>query len=215
MAHFIYLHGLASGPNSQKATAFKKIFCSLDLHLHIPDLEKGSFENLTISSQFKMVKSIINKYPNEPFGLIGSSLGGYLAALVAELCPEVVAAYLMAPAFGFLKRWREKIDQKYGVEKFPEFIDIFHFRYNENRTLNTKIFKDAELWESVILQRELPLRIVHGSKDESVPVYESKEISKNRPNINFSELDSDHGLLSHLDWIINDCICFFRKERLV
>ena len=147
--------------------------------------------------------------------MIGSSLGGYLAVLTAEMQPQVKAVYLMAPAFGFLKRWKEKVRKIYGVNRFPELIEIFHYRYNENRNLDTRIFKDAENWNPWPVSREFPIRLIHGLNDDSVPIEESRRFVKSRLNIKFYEIDSDHGLLSHLDWIIDDCVNFFREEGLI
>ena len=40
MTEFIYLHGFASGPDSNKAQAFKKRFEKLNIVFHIPDLQE-------------------------------------------------------------------------------------------------------------------------------------------------------------------------------
>ena len=48
MTEFIYLHGFASGPNSQKACVFKERFKMAGLSLTIPDLQEDDFENLTL-----------------------------------------------------------------------------------------------------------------------------------------------------------------------
>ena len=47
MTEFIYLHGFASGPNSNKANAFKKRFEELKVPICVPDLQENDFENLT------------------------------------------------------------------------------------------------------------------------------------------------------------------------
>ena len=211
LMQFIYLHGFASGPNSKKATVFKQAFNRKKISLTIPDLEEEGFENLTISGQIHIVESIISQNSGKCFGLIGSSLGGYLAALVAESNPSVVSIYLMAPAFKFLKRWKKKLDYKYGFSKLPEFINVFHYRYNEERRLNRHFFEDAEQWENVPFSRELPIRLVHGIHDESVDIQVSREFSGSRPWCEFLEIESDHGLLSHLDWLVDDCLKFYKK----
>ena len=48
----------------------------------------------------------------EPLVLMGSSLGGYLAALYAERHPKAVdRLVLIAPAFGFLQRWEGALER--------------------------------------------------------------------------------------------------------
>jgi len=99
MTEFVYLHGFASGPSSQKASAFKKKFKEIGISIYIPDLEGGNFENMTLSSQLNIIFNLLNQLNSKEVCLIGSSMGGYLASLVAELRDEVKAAYLIAPGF--------------------------------------------------------------------------------------------------------------------
>ena len=49
MTEFIYLHGFASGPNSNKAIAFKKRFEELKVPICVPDLQENDFENFFIT----------------------------------------------------------------------------------------------------------------------------------------------------------------------
>ena len=107
MTEFIYLHGFASGPGSQKACIFKDHFEKSRLSITIPDLQQGDFENLTLTKQISVVQSIIDGKPGVDFALIGSSMGAYIAALLAETRKEIKALYLMAPGFNFLNRWME------------------------------------------------------------------------------------------------------------
>ena len=44
----------------------------------------------------------------DPVILMGSSLGGYLAALYASRHPNVERLVLLAPAFEFPARWRQR-----------------------------------------------------------------------------------------------------------
>jgi len=60
MTEFVYLHGFASGPSSQKASAFKKKFKEIGISIYIPDLEGGNFENMTLSSQLNIIFNLLN-----------------------------------------------------------------------------------------------------------------------------------------------------------
>src|SRR4051812_44077838 len=125
MSPIIYLHGFASGPSSKKAKFFKKKFESLGLAMSIPDLAQGKFESLTITGQLEVVAQATE---GRSVTLIGSSLGGYLAALYAARHPEVERLVLMAPAFGFAKRWPEIL----GPDIMREWRDtgsrlVFHY----------------------------------------------------------------------------------------
>tara|TARA_Y100001936_G_scaffold88734_1_gene87226 strand:+ start:116 stop:754 length:639 start_codon:yes stop_codon:yes gene_type:complete len=212
MTEFIYLHGFASGPNSSKAQAFKKRFEKLDITFHVPDLQEGDFENLTLSGQIRLVQNIIDKDKRKKFGLIGSSMGGYLASLIAQTRDSVKALYLMAPGFNFLNRWRETLNLSKTTQ---DLIPVFHYRYNKEVLLNTYLFRDAETWESLPFERKVPTLIVHGLHDTTVNILESRNFVSNHPGCELKELDSDHGLLSCVDWIVEDCLRFFQNQRLL
>ena len=186
MTEFIYLHGFASGPGSQKARVFKDRF------------EKARLP-LTIGK------------PGARFALIGSSMGGYVAALTAETRKEIEALYLMAPGFNFLNRWMENMGwEKNSFSSTPDLIRVFHYSYNREVTLNTHLFRDAMHWDSLPLIRNIPIRVVHGIHDETINIQESRDFAGSRPWCQLKELDSDHGLFSCIDWIIDDCMKFFR-----
>ena len=213
---FIYLHGFASGPQSIKASAFKAEFERNHLPLMVPDLEGEDFENLTLTRQAQLIEKCLEQVPSRNIGVIGSSLGGYLAAQIAQRNDKVVALYLMAPAFNFLKRWRERLKTELS-EPFEnsDLIWVFHFRYNRKMPLKAFFFRDAEKWDAVSLDKALPVRIVHGVHDETVSIEESRRFVKHRPYCRLHELDADHGLISQLNWMMADCLEFFKREGLV
>lgn len=216
MPKFIYLHGFASSPGSKKATEFKKYSDEISVSLTIPDLDGGDFQRLSITGQVNIIDDCMGKNKSERFGLIGSSMGGYLAALVAQKRKDVSAIYLMAPGFNFLKRWSALIQGHLkGSKDIPDLIKVFHYRYNKEMALSTDIFKDAEKWDQQALDRKLPTRIVHGIHDDTVDIIESRKFIETHPWCQLQELDSDHQLLSHIEWIVDDCFKFFRSERLI
>ena len=214
MTEFIYLHGFASGPNSNKACVFKNRFEELNIPLHVPDLQEGDFENLTLSRQVKLVQNIIDAEKHKSFALIGSSMGGYLASLLAQNRESVKALYLMAPGFNFLNRWIKKLNLEEKLYK-TNLIPVFHYRYNKEVFLNTHLFQDAEIWESLPLERNIPTNIVHGLHDDTVNIQESRNFVSKHPWCQLRELDSDHGLLSSVDWVVEDCIRFFKNQSLL
>ena len=81
--------------------------------------------------------------------------------------------------------------------------------------LDLGLFKDAEKWEGLKHEKPVPTRIVHGIHDDTVDIGESRGFVRKCPWASLKEVDSDHGLLSHLDWIIDDCLNFFRVQGLL
>jgi len=215
MTKFIYLHGFASSPSSKKATAFKNKFNEIGLPLEIPDLEGGNFENMTLTSQMNTLFHSMDKFKNSDVCIIGSSMGAYLAILAAQDRINVHAVYLMAPGFNFLNRWMRKLNLDYKDEAlWKSYIPIYHYRFGETRNISSHIFKDALIWSQNKLTRELPTRIIHGIHDQVVPIHESRKFITDHPWCSLSELNADHGLLTHIDWIINDCIFFLKTQIL-
>ena len=110
MMRVVYLHGFASSPSSSKAQYFRGKFAERGISIEIPQLDEGRFEALTISGQLDVIERTVGQ---EPGVLMGSSLGGYLAALYASRHPtQVERLVLLAPAFQFPRRWRERYSEE-------------------------------------------------------------------------------------------------------
>jgi hypothetical protein len=195
---FLYIHGFASGPGSRKAQAFRSALSSLGVDLEIPLLDEGDFEHLTISGQLAVITRALNGHPAR---LIGSSMGGYLAALYAAAHPEVLRLVLLAPAFGFAARWKEKIPGR------PEFLEAFHYAEGAMRSVHYGLIEDA-LRYPAMPDFTQPARIFHGIHDEVVPIDYSRDFRAAHPNAELTELDSDHELLNVLDTIVAGAVTF-------
>src|SRR5581483_10807034 len=81
---FVYLHGFASGPGSTKAQFFRARFSEQGETLEIPELAPD-FTNMTITGMLAIAEPLVAR---EPAVILGSSLGGYLATLVASRHPD-------------------------------------------------------------------------------------------------------------------------------
>src|SRR5947209_9560969 len=141
----IYLHGFASGPMSSKAQFFRRRFEELGLPMQIPDLSEGNFEGLTITAQLRVIERIA---AGDDVSLIGSSMGGYLAALYAARHPEVSRLVLLAPAFGFTRRWPERLGPRQMDDwRRTGFMDVYHYGDRRNRSLAYDLVEDAAQYE--------------------------------------------------------------------
>jgi uncharacterized protein len=188
---YLYLHGFASGPQSKKAGFFRDRIPSLE----VPDLTAGDFEHLTITGQLKVIEDL---GAGEAVSLIGSSMGGYLAALYAARHPEVVKLVLMAPAFGFAKRWSELPESESWRKN--GFLDVYHYGEKRNRRLSYGLIEDALQYEE-FPGFEQPGLIYHGLQDVTVPPRFSGDFAASHANVHLHLLDSDHELLNVLDAI--------------
>jgi pimeloyl-ACP methyl ester carboxylesterase len=192
----IYLHGFASGPSSKKARYFQQRFAERGLPLEVPDLNGGDFDHLTISGQLHIIETVAR---DEPVRLIGSSLGGYLAALYAVRHPEVDRLVLMAPAFNFIARWRERLGseamsrwQEQGALAIESYADAKVHRLHYN------FIEDGERYEPWPDFKQ-PAIIFHGRGDDVVPPEYSVEYARLHPNVELRLLESNHELVDVLD----------------
>jgi pimeloyl-ACP methyl ester carboxylesterase len=195
MNRILYLHGFASGPTSSKARYFRQLLEQAGAHVDVPDLAAGDFEHLTISGQLALIEQIA---AGNPVDLVGSSLGGYLAALYAAHHPEVRRLVLLAPAFGFAQRWPQRVGPVAMADwKRTGAIDVFHYADNRNRKLGYQFLTDAEPYPANPDFHQ-PALIFHGRHDDVVPVTYSEEFSASHPNAHLEVVDSGHDLLNVL-----------------
>ena len=192
----IYLHGFASGPSSKKAQYFRQRFASQGVEVEIPDLAEGDFEGLTLTGQLRVVEKAAL---GEPVSLIGSSMGGYLAALYAARHPETDKVVLMAPAFGFARRWAESL----GPERMEEWkragrLAVYHYADQQERELGYQLMEDALQYEDYPAVTQ-PALVFHGKNDETVPHEYSVQFAAGRQNARLELVDSGHELTDVLD----------------
>ncbi len=204
----VYLHGFASGPQSRKAQAFREALASSGIDLEIPVLDEDDFEHLTLSGQLRIIERTLN---SAPCRLIGSSMGGYLAALYAAAHPEVDRLVLLAPAFGFQTRWRE-IHGEAAIEHWSEtgWLPVYHYGAKELRRVHFGLYEDAGRFPSYPGFHQ-PARIFHGVNDTVVPTSFSRTFAASHPNAQLTELESDHELLDALDGIVQQSIPFLTE----
>jgi hypothetical protein len=187
----IYLHGFASSPGSRKATFFRERFFREGIPIRIPDLAEGDFEGLSITRQLKAVE---REAAGEPVVLIGSSLGGYLAALHAARHPESQAVVLMAPAFDFAARWRLRTGESQMAQwQSTGWLPVFHYGEGGPARVGFQLYKDAMQYEAYPEVRQ-PALVLHGRNDDVVPHELSERFAAGRANADLHLLDSDHEL---------------------
>jgi pimeloyl-ACP methyl ester carboxylesterase len=192
--YFIYLHGFASSPNSVKARYIGDRFTEVQTDIKVPDLNTGDFSHLTITRQ---ITQVITEFPDDsaPVTLIGSSLGGLTAAHLGQKHPQVQRLVLLAPAFGFLSHWLPKLGDK-EVQRWQQekYLMVYHYGEGRELPLCYDFVTDATQYQEQQLQRSIPTLILHGIKDEVIPIEASRDFARSHPWVDLIELDSDHAL---------------------
>lgn len=196
----VYLHGFASGPGSTKARAFDAAFAARSAPLTIPALDEGDFSGMTLSRQLRLLGGICAapRSPDDPLVLIGSSMGGYLAALYAAQRP-VDALVLMAPAVDFAARWRERMGEaEVAAWRERGFVEVDHYALKRRAPISYGLLEDAERhepWPRVTA----PVLVLHGRRDDVVPQERVERFVAGCPDARLLLYDAGHELIECLD----------------
>lgn len=214
----VYLHGFASSPQSSKARFFASRFADAGVAFEAPQLDGGDFLNLTITGQMRVAGNAVSAQaemlaPGEPLVLMGSSLGGYLAALYAERHPKLVdRLVLIAPAFQFLKRWRARL----SIEEMEEWkhegsVPIFHYGSKTEQRLGYGFLEDAAQYgpEPDFHQRAL---ILHGTEDAVVPFQVSRDFAMEHIHVRLAPFKSGHELTDVLEGLWREASGFLEIQ---
>lgn len=145
----------------------------------LPGHDKLKINNVTKEEWIKAGENQIEKIIKNGYKtiyIIGHSMGGIIASHLASKYKKVKKLVLAAPAFKYLSFKDDKIDIIESMKKLPKlFIDydsnIVISRILKSPILTIKEFMDlAETHIDDVKNIKIPTLILHGTKDELVPV---------------------------------------------
>lgn len=198
-----YLHGFASGPGSTKATAIAAGLAGDGIVPVRLDLTPGpdGFERSTPSSMLAIVEEALRATPG-PHAIVGSSLGGWLAALAASRNPSVTRLVLLAPAFRLQERWRARITPADLARWEREgSVEVHHHVTNGPRRIGWAFFEDAASWPPFPVVR-VPSLCIAGSRDDTVPLEDVRAWVDRTPGARLEVVEDGHELTGSLGRIV-------------
>jgi hypothetical protein len=206
---YLYLHGFASHAGSVKGVRLREALAPHGIDLLLPDLNVPAFETMTYTAILGELDRIDRSVAPERWRLVGSSMGGYLAARWAELRPaRVDRLALLCPGFDLARRWPLYL----GAEAFAAWERTGSHRIADHagvlRPLHWEFVEDSRrhpAWPAPAC----PIALFHGILDDVVPVEYSREYARGRANVTYRELDDDHALLATFDRIAAGIVEFF------
>ena len=185
--YIVFLHGFMSNLEGKKPKAFlnfakknKLGFLALEYSGH--GKSSGKFTNGNISKWTKETTILIKKVVKKnKIILVGSSMGSWISLNQFKFFKKQIVGFLgigSAPQFleglmwkKFSKKMKKEITKngiinlKHGIYEYPISLQLIKDGRN-NKVFNKKIYD------------KLKITMVHGQKDESVPISYSKKILK-------------------------------------
>jgi pimeloyl-ACP methyl ester carboxylesterase len=203
----LYLHGFASGPGSAKGTALAERFASIGVPLERADLTPGAdgFERSTPLTMLAEAERLARAH--RPRVLMGSSLGGYLSALLAPRVPGVERLVLLAPAFRLFERWRARLGAEDERAWRAEGLDVHHHATNRRRRLSWAFMEDAATLPA-FPGVSVPTLCLAGRRDELVPLEDVEAFVARTPSARLVVLDDGHELVASVDRIFEEARAF-------
>ena len=208
MTTLAYLHGFASGPGSTKAQFFHARLAALGVRLEIPNLAPD-FTHVTVSGMLAIVDEILARGPAV---LLGSSLGGYLAALAASRRPAAVRGLvLFAPAFGFVERWEARIGKAALARwRAARTVPVYHYGFGREVPLDIELLDDARRYPDEP-DPDLPMLVFAGRRDDTVPLAAVERFAALRPARELVVLDAGHEMTDMIEPMWERILPFLRR----
>jgi len=206
----LYLHGFASGPSSRKARHLREGFAARGARLEVPDLTPGAdgFERSTPRSMLEVARAALAGAPG-PHALIGSSLGGYLSALLASQDPRVERLVLLAPAFRLFERWRGRLTPAQLEGWRREGLATHHHVTQTERRIGWAFFEVAQALPPFPVVT-VPALVIAGARDETVPLADVEAWVARTPTARLVTVDDGHELGGSLDLVLREAWDFLR-----
>jgi pimeloyl-ACP methyl ester carboxylesterase len=199
----LYLHGFASGPESTKARAVAAGLAPDGLVPVRLDLTPGpdGFERSTPSSMLAVVEGALAAQPG-PHAIVGSSLGGWLAALAASRQASVERLVLLAPAFRLHERWMTRLGaRELEAWRREGSVEVHHHASNRPRRIGWAFFEDAARWPPFPVVK-VPALCIAGRRDDTVPLEDVEAWVERTPGARLEVVDDGHELTGSLERIV-------------
>lgn len=203
----LYLHGFASGPQSKKGVEFDSYFSARGHDVQRLNLRVPSFEHLRLTAMIDTVRVAIDG----PVVLIGSSLGGLTAARVAERDDRVRACVLLAPAFQLVTRWKQQLGPEWDEWRARGSRDVADYTTGGMSTVDFGFVEDVERLDVGFPDIRVPTLVMHGLRDDVVPVDRARTFAAGKSHVRLIELDDGHELVASLPRLLAETEAFLAE----
>jgi pimeloyl-ACP methyl ester carboxylesterase len=205
----LYLHGFASGPDSAKGRAFAERFACEGVETCRADLTPGpdGFERSTPLTMLAEAERALAA--SGALAVMGSSLGGYLAAVLASRHAEVERLVLLAPAFRLFERWSRRLTPAQIADWKSHGLETDHHATGTRRRIDWAFLEEAGRLPAFPEVR-VPTLCIAGRRDELVPLPDIEAFVERTPSARLVVVEDGHDLLASVDRIFSEAREFLR-----
>lgn len=221
----VYAHGFASHQRGEKAVYFGERFVArgvayLTFDLRGHGASSGTMKDLTVSRAIEDLDTMLD-WARARFArcvVIGSSLGGQVAAWTAARRPNLIAANLLiAPAFGFYEHRVRDLGEA-GLARLRDAGSLTIRNEWMTTTIGRGLVDDAARYpaENLLAAYQTPTLILHGTADTSVPIEGSVDFvrrSTARPLELVVYAGGDHRLTAQKPALFDAMMAFLERLR--
>ncbi len=196
VTRWLYLPGLGTGTRSVKGDAIGQWLSARGEVLETVDLRQPDFSGMRLPAMLDAARGALGG-PGDRAILIGTSLGGYIAARLAAEDPRVAALVLLAPALDLA----DTVDRQPWGRRVWEALGWIPWRDKTEgrlRPLGVALLHDLACAPVPEAPRAAPVLIVHGLADRRLDVEGSRRWAATRPGVRLVEVPDGHDLYASL-----------------
>jgi pimeloyl-ACP methyl ester carboxylesterase len=158
------------------------------------------FEYMTTTGQIDRVRQyVLDHELHETTSIVGSSYGGLIALHYAHRFGGVGRMLLLAPGLRWLSGGLS--DEELAHWEQAGTVPVSHPDFGEEIPVRYYLQVDGLRYLEFV-PPPVPLLIIHGDRDRTVPTEHSRRYAAEYPRaVQLVELDADHDLNGHLDTI--------------
>jgi pimeloyl-ACP methyl ester carboxylesterase len=144
------------------------------------DLFAGDTYSIQLADLATVTRYAQSRYPGLPTFLLGHSRGGGVAILGAFDVPALSGVVTWS-SIGHADRWDDETKRKWHADGF---LDVVNTRTKQVMRMSPSILDDYERnaarldIQGAIGRIDVPMLMLHGGRDESVPADESRALAK-------------------------------------